>query len=516
VVDERLFLIRVLENQYAALTPSADPETTAQQLAECRMRALRLRQHIRDENLGADLDILYEDYIASLDALTQFWVETGYIKADARERLIVESASSGFNAGVAGASAFGAARGMELGNGEAAGLGILAAGITYFWDAYQKGQERDRAQQEAFAVAVRRLDDQVKTALGRAQNVCGQLGRTHGWKVGEAGFELSEAHAQRVTETFQAGNLDGLVQIAREQADIRPRDPFARLVSNYLRSVQAENDPKVMFELAHDTVSAADLIPSPPVYDEYRLGCISMAASFASGGRMAEIKRGISAYDTTEGSQFAVSLWRQVKALAPQDPTGQIRYDLASALLADNSLGEAGTIANSLREVLKDSDDYAYLCACLAGRLGDAPLGMEWLRRSISLGNRDIGWAIIDPDLEALRVNLPEEFQNLTEIRYDWDIKFGLLSDDIVLTNRSSFPLTNVVLDVDLRQPMGSDGVLAILENSFPLKLSAEVIAPGQSHRWPRAVTIPGSKLSHKSAKLACDQSPLAPASSAP
>ncbi len=82
----------------------------------------------------------------------------------------------------------------------------------------------------------------------------------------------------------------------------------------------------------------------------------------------------------------------------------------------------------------------------------------------------------LDPNLEALRNAFPTDFSNLFQVRFDWSIDWGLFSDDIVLVNKSAFPLTNVKLTAKLTSASTGDW--------GPREFEAPVISPGQSMRW--------------------------------
>ena len=135
--------------------------------------------------------------------------------------------------------------------------------------------------------------------------------------------------------------------------------------------------------------------------------------------------------------------------------------------------------------------------ACIHSRRGSSQESLEWLRRAISVGFSNIPLAKRDPDLESLRRLQQAEFEKCVKIDFSWNVIYGFFNDDIVLRNASSFPFTNIELDVELEQG----------EAKLSTKLQLPLLRPGDSHTWQNAVSIPKSKLTKSNATLTCDQS---------
>jgi hypothetical protein len=143
-----------------------------------------------------------------------------------------------------------------------------------------------------------------------------------------------------------------------------------------------------------------------------------------------------------------------------------------------------------------DDAFFAYRTARLCGVLDRPDESLEWLRKAIGHGFDRIGFARIDPDLTKLRAGRPLQFANLVKVTSTFGVEFGLLNDDVVFTNTSGFTLHNVVLDVRLEQ--GSQ--------VWTRRLQADVVRPGQRYKWEDVVSIPGSRLTGKSATFSCDE----------
>ncbi len=81
-----------------------------------------------------------------------------------------------------------------------------------------------------------------------------------------------------------------------------------------------------------------------------------------------------------------------------------------------------------------------------------------------------------DPDILRVRLAKADAIRDLTAVRYTFAIDWGTFDhDDIVVTNVSPFPLTNVTLDAKVT----SSGY-----EPWASRLSADAIKPGESRRW--------------------------------
>jgi hypothetical protein len=89
---------------------------------------------------------------------------------------------------------------------------------------------------------------------------------------------------------------------------------------------------------------------------------------------------------------------------------------------------------------------------------------------------------------------LPADRPTLT---FDWQLVFGTFNDDVVVTNTSPVPLTNVTLTARIE----AGG------RTWTPTLSCARIGPGASHTWASAVSIPGGRYDRATATLASDQS---------
>lgn len=146
--------------------------------------------------------------------------------------------------------------------------------------------------------------------------------------------------------------------------------------------------------------------------------------------------------------------------------------------------GLTSQLAHDVFTLRKNSADVAYYCARSMTRLGQTREAIKYLTAAISEGYSDIAGINNDPDFEGLRGE--PDFKTLVEVKWEPETIQGIFADDLRVTNRSTFPITNVEVAAGGR------------------KYRANLIQPGGSHTWriPR-----GERASHTNATLKCDQS---------
>jgi hypothetical protein len=202
--------------------------------------------------------------------------------------------------------------------------------------------------------------------------------------------------------------------------------------------------------------------------------------------------------ESSEAANYSVAIWRELLRRNPADADGDIRYFLCMALADAYEVQEACSILTSIMELRLDSPDFFYLTATLATYTGEFELALRALDHAIVRGFNEIAYLSHDPRLSRLREKKPKEFKEITTPKSEWRIVYGIFSDDITLTNKSKFPLTNVELNVRLEQDT----------RVWPLELKTDTILPGATYTWSNVVAIPGSRLTKSKAVLSCDQDP--------
>ncbi len=177
------------------------------------------------------------------------------------------------------------------------------------------------------------------------------------------------------------------------------------------------------------------------------------------------------------------------------DATDWGKYDLALALNCAGLHEEALNMANRVRKLTR-TPEYAYNYACLLSLDGQTKLALEWHEFAFKLGDSNVAWAKQDPELKRVGEDQAEAFARITEVKWEWRINYGIFNDDIVLTNKSVFPLTNITV------------VPTIMKNgqTFTKSLTVGYLAAGQSYTWEDVFSIPGSSADSATAKLSCNQ----------
>jgi hypothetical protein len=206
-----------------------------------------------------------------------------------------------------------------------------------------------------------------------------------------------------------------------------------------------------------------------------------MASALASQAASREWHKETKKY----GSKLAKDAIRicRTRLAHDSDPGDWGKYDLAMCLHYAGLHGEALNESAKCRK-LHNLSDVAYNHACLLSVNGDTRLALEWLAHAFRNGNSDVAWARQDPDFENLRAKEPKAFAELTKVKWSWRVDFGVINDDVILTNNSAFPLTNIDLQVTF--PTGSRRTA---------RLTLTYLAPGQSYRWTNAVSVPNGSI---------------------
>jgi hypothetical protein len=165
-------------------------------------------------------------------------------------------------------------------------------------------------------------------------------------------------------------------------------------------------------------------------------------------------------------------------------------------LFASGQLEDALNQLNGVMHVRKNTIAYAYIMAKLYSCLRQKE-AIEWFEHAVqNLGYDGINFARSDPDLAWMRRTQAARFNSLTEVKYEWRIDWGLLSDDIVFTNKSPFAITNV----EFTPLVESTGYF-----DWTRTFRADRMEAGRTYRWNTRITARGNNAAGR-AYLNCDQ----------
>jgi hypothetical protein len=117
------------------------------------------------------------------------------------------------------------------------------------------------------------------------------------------------------------------------------------------------------------------------------------------------------------------------------------------------------------------------------------------------LGFNQIAFARKDPDLAWMRETEATRFAAVTQVNFEWTFHWGVLflSDDIVLTNKSPFAITNVKVTPRVKFTSDPDW-----EQTFQV----DRIEPGQTYTWQTRISPRAADRSSE-ASLSCDQNKI-------
>ena len=198
-VDERLFLVRALEVMYGSLPAAGtDSAATAQSLMELRGQASRMLQHIQSRNLDPRLAAMYQDFVRLIDGYQQFLEALGAIARGDLDQVKVDGFKTAGRAAQVGMLSGRAAREYGASKGDSAAAGLLFAGATALIDAWATSARIDRERKIAAEGVKKHLTQLWLSTVARAQQSAQALEEAHGWRRGEAGFDLSAEFGQRV------------------------------------------------------------------------------------------------------------------------------------------------------------------------------------------------------------------------------------------------------------------------------------------------------------------------------
>ncbi len=495
-VDERLFLLRVLDDLYHQF-PSAqsDPKVIESELGRLRFQGTKFKLYIKNKNLGGSLADLYDDFVAAVDAYGEFLATIDRIERTAVHQAERDAAETGFEAGLKGGSVAADAYNQGRSGGDSAALGILVTVASGAFDFYQKNQQLQEAKEQAAMQAIKIFKDKISTNQAQLEVVAADLTSKYGWKKGETGFG-DEVEETQMAKFSTEKNTQAVTQLLTQRLASRPRDPIfqAWFIQNI--GIPMTQESATMVKLAEVSVQCADLVPEGTIYDSYRLRFLYEAGDIANRAFSADFPTGgIYSGRPNPTAAFAVQVWDACLRYG-SDPSGEIRERRAWALGANGDLRAALAQAQEVIRLRGQTQRFAYHYACIQSRLGNAEAAYQWLDYAIKLGFNRTTDIKANPDLAFLRSSKAADFEQLVAIKYDWHPHWGLLNDDIVFTNDSNFALTNMTLEVRLEQ----DG------RRWSLNLNADVIAAGQTYTWENVVSIPGGRLTDKNVTLSCDQ----------
>ncbi|QOV90965.1 DUF4339 domain-containing protein [Humisphaera borealis] len=497
-VDERLYLLYDVRYAYQFMaTDASDPAAFATALGRQRHDANRRLEYVRAKKLDAELVTLYVDLVATIDAMNDVYIAAGRLSRDAVAQAEAIAQRADIEGGETLASAGSAA-------GPSGGLSLLAGGFELAKrqaDSDQATEQAKKAAREAMDDLVRAADQKFSTYLARAEASANELGRRHGWSAAETGMVSLSTDMEQFHSAIAMGDADGVVAWMAAARKNRPRDPIPTVLACIIGSQDPNGTASNLAEFADVCYSTATLVPAGAAYDEDRATIVLIAAQLMKDAAVTEAVAGGSWVDGGSAHAITAVRWfgvaREYADLSSSvDQDGEFRLARAVALTVAGRPTEGLQQANAIHAIRKDFD-YAYVMTALLTKAGSYNESLKWFAYLLSVCPAEMITAYrTDPALAALKGARREACDDLLRVKFEWNVQWGTLNDDIVLTNRSAFPLTNVVFNPRIENAA----------KVYAPELRVDRIAPGQAHKWPNAVSVTGSRYDRANATLACDQ----------
>jgi hypothetical protein len=502
-VDERLFLLRRLERLYQDWPSDfSDLDALENAIAELRGRVHRYCEYVKDKDLEPRLTSLYADVDGAVESYGAFVAEVKKILKDAQTR--ADGGSSGSSI---------AASALSGGGWESIAIGV---GMS-LWESYKDAKAVSEATQQAVQAAARDLDKKFTDALSRAQNAAIQLSEKYGWRRGEAGFDLPREQEERLDNLIKAEDFKGALTLLDAIHRRRARDPFAavarHVVAGQVKFPVKGGDPSELAELAEGCVTAASLVPAGYMYDEDRAYCLYYAAFVATLAALKEYDEKVWGVPGSGLAARAVALWESRDFYVPFDPdvSGEGRQYRALALGLSGEFERALAVGSEIEGLRRDDLLYALTMACVTNHLGRTDDSFKWFEHAVrNIGFNEFKDIEKDENLRAMIRANREKYNALTEVKIGMKINFGFFDDDIVVTNKSAFPLTNVKLSGSVVAAGGD----AAKRESVALhadRLGAatpDMSDLSDTHTWVDVISVPGSRIDIEKTLFyfSCDQ----------
>jgi hypothetical protein len=461
---------------------AADSTQTAHWLARTRERASVVRDSIRTDSIrarGLDSDIgqIYEDCLSLLDAYESYLISRG-VTLDVAGREAADLTLSVF-AGLRGGNEAErrALRRREIGNyvswADLDSL-FLAPGEERRSDAGQELVDQHSSGEREHAT----LREVWKETKVNTEELVRKLTARYGWEPEEVGFGAS-----------------GRTSLSTDPRRLS-RNPFA-MVRFAVTRTQSDT-PEDFLEKARMCVAAADLVPEGAAYDVFRADFLREAATLGVRATVLELEPFSYGAGPAASASEAARLSKLYLAASRDRSSGDANMLLSHSLASAGQFGEAIRAANEDRDPWSRDPSFCYRYAKLMSLTYQLDLAGDWLAQAYDTGFHDIDAVRADADLASFRAGHPELYAHLTNVRWTFTIIRDQPRDDIVVTNKSPFALTNVIIDIYIRQ--GS--------RAWEPVIRLDSLEPLGSYKAHDVMSVPGGRHDEATGVLFCDQDP--------
>jgi len=300
-------------------------------------------------------------------------------------------------------------------------------------------------------------------------------------------------------ESYRRETPEAIAKIRNGWRRERPNDPLLHATSLH-ESASDTKSVETRLKLADECNSLAETVPKRSELNYARHDILVTAANIVETD-FGKAYPYAGAWGAARNDKALIAAsYRERAETAYSDSAGDnvtrlawdyfLAGDFDKALAASERARKAANFELSARFCLK--------LAQLNSLLGRADESFRWLTQLIDTFHyAGIKELYADQDLAFLRKGKQKAFDALLALDYDWKIEFGIMNDDILFTNKSRYPLTNVRL-----RPHIESG-----DKEWNLNLHADVVSAGETAKWTDVLSVPGSRTSSETATMTCDQS---------
>jgi tetratricopeptide (TPR) repeat protein len=189
----------------------------------------------------------------------------------------------------------------------------------------------------------------------------------------------------------------------------------------------------------------------------------------------------------------------RTKPLEKIDDGGSFRLKRGFALAAAGRIDDALVCADELYSLKKDDPAFENLISVLLCHKAEYEDAIKWISYALAHDSGRFRQLVMShPTYAPLRAARKEAVADLVTVKWTWNIKWGVFNDDIILTNDSAFPLSNIVLSP----------VIVNEGRTYQADLKLDQLRPGEGHTFENVISVSGSKYDKASADLKSDQTP--------
>lgn len=498
-IDRSLVFFRYLEDFLAFPQVVSEDGVFNQKAADDYLTRLQVaKEYAQEAGLDQELQGIIQDRETLFPKYLQTLRNLFNVTEDHQIRETQEITGSSFDSGVKGGqtAAALASGGSSLFASVLLGVGVYA--LDMWLTQTEQGAQRDRAYEERMRPLIdewRRASMATDTNFRKAAQA---LAARHNWHSSESGVSKPQEHADAMAEALGTENLEKLSSLLRAERKARPRDPFVACLGTTLTLI-AKGDTADAADYAQsekEALEAIKLLPSDSFYDQFRSELYGLAA-YSALQQVKLSKKGAGYVNGPYDSSRAIRLFLAAKRNNPYDSSGHIRWGLGTSYALAGHLDKALALHEEVRGNFAEDPNFQLDLARLYALNGKGQESLTTVETLLRIPNfADVSSLRSDDDLQQLRANHRAKLEDLTALKTQADVEWGMVLDDPILHNNSAFPLTNVRFTPRIQQ----NGKL------YTKELSTHYIAPGASAKWADEFSVTGSAFESYDYTVVCDQ----------